>query len=313
MIRYLILFSLLLTDANALYGQKQILPDFHADPSAHLWEGKVWIYPSHDMAGSKFWDMVDWHCFSSDELVNWTDHGVILGLEDIRWADRYAWAPDCMKRNNHYYFYFPADDQIGVAISDSPSGPFKDALGKPLIERHEGNTRVIDPAIFIDDDSTAYLYFGQNALRVVRLKNDMITRDGEIIELEVTNFHEGAWMHKHRDLYYLTYPSYKGDKVANLLEYSIGDSPLGPFRYQGVFFDNDSRNVHHSIIQIGDKWYLFYHVQGPSPYERRVCLEYLRYRKDGTIEVIRMTKKGVGKLNRKQLEWIQCNYSSFKP
>jgi beta-xylosidase len=209
-----------------------------------------------------------------------------------------------MKLNDHYYFYFPADDQIGVAMSDSPSGPFKDALGKPLIERNESNTRAIDPAIFIDDDSTVYLYFGQNALRVVKLKDDMITRDGKIMALEVTNFHEGAWMHKRKGLYYLTYPSYKGDKVANLLEYSIGESPLGPFRYKGVFFNNDSRNVHHSVIQIGDRWYLFYHIQGPTPYERRVCVEYLKYRKDGTIKEIKMTKKGVRKLNRKQLELI---------
>jgi len=303
----MISISLVLFSVGVLYGQKQILPDFHADPSVHIWDGKVWIYPSHDIAGSEFWDMVDWHCFSSDDLINWNDYGTIFSLNDISWASRYAWAPDCMKYNDRYYFYFPADDQIGVAVSDSPSGPFKDALGKPLIERNESNTRVMDPAIFMDDDSTIYLYFGQNALRVVKLKNDMITRDGEIIILEVTNFHEGAWMHKRNGLYYLSYPSYKGDKVANLLEYSIGESPLGPFSYKGVFFDNDSRNVHHSIIQIGRKWYLFYHVQGPSPYERKVCAEYLKYRKDGSIKSIEMTKKGVRKLNKKQQNYLQMN------
>ncbi len=298
-------FTILIMSAGDLSGQKQILPDFHADPSVHIWDGRIWIYPSHDIAGSQYWDMTDWHCFSSDDLMNWTDHGIILSLDDIKWADKYAWAPDCMKHNDRYYFYFPADDQIGIAVSDSPAGPFKDALGRPLIERNESSTRVIDPAVFIDDDSTVYLYFGQNALRVVRLKDDMMTFNGEIIPLEVTNFHEGAWMHECNGLYYLTYASYKGDKVANLLEYSIGESPLGPFSYKGVFFNNDSRNVHHSVIQIGEKWYLFYHVQGPSPYERRVCAEYLQYRKDGTIKDIKMTKKGVKKLSRKQLELIQ--------
>ncbi len=276
------------------YSQKQILPDFHADPSAHVWDGKMWIYPSHDIAGSEFWDMVDWHCFSSADLVNWTDHGVIFSLDDISWAEKWAWAPDCMKRNDRYYFYFTADDQIGVAVSDSPAGPFKDALGKPLIERNESGTRVMDPAIFIDDDEQAYLYFGQNELRVVRLNEDMVTRNGDIVKLEAENFHEGIWVHKIDSIYYLTYPSYKGDKVANLLEYSIGKSPYGPFEYKGVIMDNRSRNIHHSIVKFNDQWYIFYHVQGPSPYERRVCMSRLYYNTDGTIIPVNIAENETG-------------------
>ena len=272
-----------------------ILPDFHADPSAHEWDGKCWIYPSHDIPGSNDWDMTDWHCFSSSDLLTWNDHGVIFSLDDITWADKHAWAPDCMKRNNKYYFYFPADSQIGVAVSDSPSGPFSDPLGHPLITRNEGGTRAIDPAIFVDDDDQAYLYFGQNTLCVVKLNHDMIHRDGEITALQVHNYHEGIWVHKHNDLYYLSYPSEKGDKVANLLEYSIGKSPLGPFEYKGVIMDNRSRNIHHSIAKIGSQWCLFYHIQGPSPYERQVCAEYLYYNPDGTIKFIEMTKQGIGK------------------
>ena len=284
---------LLVEGAGMVFAQKPILPDFHADPSAHEWDGRYWIYPSHDIAGSAFWDMRDWHCFSSSDLVQWKDHGVIFALDDVSWADRWAWAPDCMKRNGKYYFYFTADDRIGVAVSDSPDGPFKDALGKPLIEKDESGTRVMDPAIFIDDDGQAYLYFGQNALRVVKLKEDMISRDGEIISLEVKNFHEGAWMHKRNGLYYLSYPSYQGDLVANLLEYSIGKSPLGPFEYQGIILDNRSRNVHHSIVEFKNHWILFYHVQGPSPYERRVCAEFLEYAENGTIRPVQMTVEGI--------------------
>jgi arabinoxylan arabinofuranohydrolase len=276
-----------------LLAQKQILPDFQADPSAHVFGKTVWIYPSHDIAGSKGWDMVDWHAFSSTDLEHWTDHGIIFGVKDLTWASKYAWAPDCISRNGKYYFYFPADFQIGVAVSKSPAGPFKDALGKPLIARNEGGTTAMDPCIFIDDDGQAYLYYGQNDLRVVKLDKDMITKKGEITNIPVKNFHEGIWMHKRNGLYYLSYPSDKGDSIANQLEYSIGKTPYGPFEYKGIILDNRSRNVHHSIVKFKDKWYLFYHVQGPSHYERRVCLEYLEYNTDGTIKPIKMTKEGV--------------------
>lgn len=273
-----------------LSAQKPILPDFNADPSARVFGKAVWIYPSHDLPGSKGWDMVDWHCFSSTDLKNWTDYGVIFGVKDLTWADKYAWAPDCIKRNGKYYFYFPADFKIGVAVSKSPAGPFKDALGKPLIAKDEGGTTAMDPNIFIDDDKQAYLYYGQNTLCVVKLKKDMITKDGEITKIPLVNFHEGIWMHKRDGLYYLSYPSNKGDKVANLLEYSIGKTPYGPFEYKGIIMDNRSRNVHHSIVEFKGKWYLFYHVQGPSPYERRVCMESLEYNSDGTIKPITMSK-----------------------
>ena len=293
----LLFVTIVFTSLN-LYAQKPILTDFHADPSARVFGDTVWIFPSHDIAGSKWWDMTDWHCFSSTDLVNWKDHGVIFGLKDITWADKYAWAPDCIRRNGKYYFYFPADFQIGVAVSNKPEGPYRDALGKPLIAKDEGGTTVMDPCIFIDDNGQAYLYFGQNGLRVVKLKDDMVTRDGEIKEIPLQNFHEGVWVHKKDNLYYLTYPSYKGNLVANLLEYSVGNSPYGPFEYKGVIMDNRSRNVHHSIIRFKNKWYLFYHVQGPSPYERRVCVEYLEYNPDGTIKPIKMTKDGIKKVKK---------------
>ncbi len=281
--------------AAPAFAQKPILPDFQADPSAHEWDGRYWIYPSHDLPGSKDWDMVDWHAFSSTDLVRWKDHGVIFGLKDLTWAKRWAWAPDAMKRDGRYYFYFPADDQIGVAVSDRPDGPFKDALGRPLVARGESGTRVMDPAIFVDDDGQAYLYFGQNAARVVRLKADMVTRDGPIAEIPLQDFHEGIWMHKRDGLYYLSYCAMRtsGGDMHSMLAYSTSRSPLGPFEYRGVFMDNKSRNVHHSIARFAGEWYLFYHVQGPSWFERRVCAESLRYNPDGTIARVAMTERGV--------------------
>jgi len=145
-----------------LLAQHQVLPDFQADPSARVFNGRLYVYPSHDIAGSKDWDMVDWHVFSTDDMLHWKDHGVIFSLKDVKWATKHAWAPDCIQRNGKYYFYFPADDQIGVAVSNSPTGPFKDALGKPLIAANEAGIRSIDPNIFIDDDGQAWLYFGNS-------------------------------------------------------------------------------------------------------------------------------------------------------
>jgi beta-xylosidase len=294
MIRRGLLFVLALISLSStvLPAQHQVLPDFQADPSARVFHGRLYVYPSHDIAGSKDWDMVDWHVFSTDDMIHWKDHGVIFSLKNITWADKHAWAPDCIERDGKYYFYFPADDQVGVAVADSPTGPFKDALGKPLIARNEaGIVRSIDPNIFIDDDGQAYLYFGNShdKVAVVKLKRDMITRDGPIQVLDLKNYHEGIWVHKRNGLYYFSYPSYRGDLVANLMEYSIAGTPTGPFEYKGVILDNRSRNVHGSIVEFKGKWWLFYHVAGPSPYERRVCMAPLRYDKEGNIKPIKMT------------------------
>jgi len=292
---FAVVFAAALAGASAAEAQKPILPDFEADPSAHEWDGRYWIYPSHDLPGSKDWDMVDWHAFSSTDLLTWTDHGVIFSLQDIPWAKKWAWAPDAMARNGKYYFYATADEQIGVAVADRPEGPFKDALGKPLIARGESGTRVMDPAVFVDDDGQAYLYFGQNAARVVKLKPDMVARDGPIVEVPLQNFHEGIWMHKRNRMYYLSYCAMETStgEMHSRLAYSTASSPLGPFTYRGVFMDNKSANIQHSIVEFGGQGYLFYHVQGSTAYERRVAAEYLDYNADGTIKRVYMTKTGV--------------------
>lgn len=273
-------------------AQRQILPDFHADPSARVFGDTLYVYPSHDAAGARNWDgMVDWHVFSTVDMETWTDHGVIFSLEDISWADKEAWAPDCIERNGKYYFYFPAGGQIGVAVSDSPTGPFQDALGKPLVKKNEAGIRyMIDPCIFIDDDGQAYLYVGgARQLGVVKLRKDMVTRDGPIRRLDMQGFYEGVWIHKRDGTYYASYPTRPPDKMANVMLYSTAKSPLGPFDYAGELIDNQSLNVHGSICAFKDKWYLFYHVEGPSHWERRVCVEPLHYKADGAIEPMAMS------------------------
>lgn len=285
------------------YSQKPILPDFHADPSAHEWDGEYWIYPSTDEPGSTKWEeMKRWECFSSTDLVHWKNHGQIFSLDDISWASNSAFAPDCMKRNGKYYFFFPAEFQIGVAVADAPAGPFKDALNKPLIQANEAGIVAFDPCIFIDDDHTPYLYYGgHQTVGVVRLNDDLLSRDGEIKKLDLKGYSEGIWVHKRKGIYYFSYPSRieRNGQINQLLVYSTSTTPYGPFEYKGVILDNKSRNSHHSIVNFNNQWYLFYHVQGPSGHERRVCVEYLNYNQDGSIIPVEMTKEGIAPIHRK--------------
>lgn len=287
---------------SLVYAGDPILPDFHADPSARVFNGKLYLYPSHDGAGARDWSkMVDWHVFSTNDMKTWTDHGAVFSLKDIKWADKEAWAPDCVARNGKYYFYFPAGGQIGVAVSDSPTGPFKDALGHPLVRKKEAGIRyMIDPNIFIDDDGQAYLYVGGGRqLGVVKLKEDMITRDGGIQILDMPEFYEGVWVHKHKGLYYASYPTRPvgRESRANIMVYSTAESPLGPWKYRGEIIDNHSGNVHGSITEFNGRSYLFYHVAGPSDWERRVCVQELFYHDDGTIMPLRMTPQSNGAQN----------------
>ena len=276
------------------WAQRPILPDFYADPSARVFNGRVYIYPSHDAPGARNWkQMVDWHVFSSDDLITWTDHGVAFSLKDLTWAKEEAWAPDCIARNGKYYFYFPAGSQVGVAVSDSPIGPFKDALGHPLVNRDEAGIHwMIDPNIFIDEDGQAYLYVGgEYKLGVVKLKPDMITRAGPLTRLEMPAYYEGIWVHKHNGVYYASYPTRPETKgsMANVMAYCMAKSPLGPFEFKGPILDNHSGNIHGSIVEFQGHAYLFYHVAGPTTWERRVCMEPLYYNADGTIQPMKMS------------------------
>lgn len=285
---------LVLLGSIRVLAQTPILPDFYADPSARVFGHTLYVYPSHDVAGARDWkQMKDWHVFSTDDMKTWTDHGVIFSLKDISWAKEEAWAPDCIGRDGKFYFYFPAGGQVGVAVADTPVGPFKDALGHPLVRRGEADIHyTIDPDIFIDDDGQAYLYVGGGRqLGVVKLKKDMITRDGPFQRVDMPEFYEGVWIHKRDGIYYASYPTRPDGKNsrANVMVYSMAKSPLGPWTYCGPILDNNSGNIHGSITEFKGKWYLFYHVAGPSTWERRVCVEPLSYNADGTIKPMRMT------------------------
>lgn len=286
--KQLFLIIFILAGMN-LQAQKPILPDFNADPSARVFGKTAWIYPTRDVAGNSNQEKTDWHCFSSDDMENWTDRGVIFGLNSLVWADKGAGSSDCIKENGKYYFYFTVDSQIGVAVSNSPTGPFMDELRKPLIAKNEGGTTACDPNVFIDDNGQPYLIYGQNSLCIVKLKSNLTALDDAPTKLAIKNFHSGAWMYKRNGIYYLSYASTKSGNGANLLEYSMSNSPYGPWYYKGRLLDNNSQSVQHSIVEYKDKWYLFYHIDGTNPNEHKVCMVPLEYNPDGSIKKITLS------------------------
>jgi hypothetical protein len=312
--------------------------DFMADPAVHVFNGRLYIYPSHDWEsgipendnGDHF-NMKDYHVFSMDEVEQGevTDHGVVLRTEDIPWAGRQLWDSDVAFRNGKYYMYFPLKDQndifrIGVAISDTPEGPFV-----PQENPMKGSYS-IDPCIWPDRDGNYYMYFGglwggqlqryrnnkalecailpegdEQALcpKVVRLREDMLEFAEEPRDLVILDengnpltagdserrFFEASWMHHYNGKYYFTYST--GD--THLICYATGDNPYGPFTYQGVILTPVvGWTTHHSIVEYKGKWYLFHHDCVPSEgktWLRSLKVTELKYNPDGTIQTIKGT------------------------
>jgi len=282
--------------------------DYMADPAAHVFNGRLYIYPSHDRRtgitdntrGDAF-DMIDYHVLSLDDLENGdvTDHGVILNIKDIPWVDRQLWDNDVAYKDGKYYLYFAARDtvnawRIGVAIADRPEGPFV-----PEPEPIPGSNN-IDPCVF-EEDGEFYLYYGGGyAPRVAKLSKNMLhfaeqPREVKIIDEKgksVSNspsrrFFEASWMHKYNGKYYFSYST--GE--THLLCYATGDNPYGPFTYQGVILTPvEGWTTHHSIVEYKEKWYLFYHDSRPSggvDWLRSIKVTELNYNPDGTIQTMR--------------------------
>jgi beta-xylosidase len=288
---------------------------YSADPSARVFNDTLFVYPSHDQDTATWFNMKDWHVYSTTDMKTWKDHGVALSLNDLAWAKRFAWAPDCIEKNGKYYFYYPTDQfHIGVAVSDRPYGPFRNPIGKPLLSKDSPgvicNRDFIDPAILMDDDGTAYMFVGQNTVNAIKLNPDMVSYDGKVHIIEGTHkFFEASWVHKYNGKYYLSYSSVDGKIL-----YAMSDSIFGPYQYKGVILDQvNSGTNHHSIVDYKGKWYLFYHTsdlyfqnnphvkrvldwKGINPFRRSICVDYLYYNKDGTIKKVVPTKKGVNKM-----------------
>lgn len=318
--KFLIRFNLLLIFfilmlLNIANGQNPIIRNqFSADPSARVFGNRVYVYPSHDILATegkgrlKWFCMEDYHVFSSDNLTDWTDHGVVVTQNNILWVkpDSYSmWAPDCIERNGKYYFYFPTSPKdtatfgrgftIGVATADKPEGPYT-----PEVTPIKG-VRGIDPNVFIDKDGQAYLYWSAGNIYGAKLKANMLELDSKVDTLgalPTKGLKEGPYMFERNGIYYLTYPHVE-NKIERL-EYAIGNNPLGPFKVTGVIMDESESGCwtnHHSFIQFKNQWYLFYHDKDYSPgfdKLRSIRADSLSFNADGTIKKVIPTLRGVG-------------------
>jgi len=270
------------------------LPGVHADPHIAVFDGVFYIYPTTD--GSDGWRATTFGTWSSRDLVNWEDEGVILDLpRDLAWAEIHAWAPAIARKNGRYYFYFSADKNIGVAVADKPAGPFKDPLGKPLVPRDLfPGMQAIDPMVLVDDDGSAYLYWGQARCKAVKLNADMISFDPEkVIDLTPPGYNEGPFLHKRGATYYLTWSEFDTRDPRYSVAYATGNSPLGPFtKSQDNPILSQRGSIlgagHHSIMQLPghDEWIIAYHrfrIPDGNGYNRETCLSPLRHGADGRL------------------------------
>lgn len=272
-----------------------ILEGFTADPHAMVFDDTYYVYPTSD---KDQWLTTDFSAWSSKDLVHWHKEGVVLDVtQDLQWANLRAWAPAMIRRDGKYFFYFCADQKIGVATHDAPTGHFADALGRPLIapsEAHPG--QVIDPFAFIDDDAQAYLYYGQGNLYVAKLNRDMISFEGEPQALTPSHFNEGVFMIKRQGTYYFMWSENDARDTGYQVAYGTSASPLGPIAIppDNVILRKRGPAVgtgHLSVVQVPgtDRWYIFYHrhaIPNGNGYLRETCLARMEFEADGRIKPV---------------------------
>lgn len=295
---------------SPMYNSWMKGPLYTADPSARVWNinGKevLYVYTSHDMEPAQGCDRMDrYHVFSTEDMVNWTDHGEIMNAATVRkqagWGcEGFMWAPDCVYNptNKTYYLYFPHPTNaanwnstwlIGVATSKFPDKEFR-------VQGYlEGMPAEIDPCVFVDDDGQPYIYNGGGGKMYggKLKKNDWTKLDGAMTSMTgMSDFHEGAWVHKRNGIYYLSYAD--NNPGANRLRYATSSSPLGPWKHEGIYLQPTTCDTSHgSIVEYKGQWYAFYHTSDASGQGnlRSVCVDKLYYNSDGTIQEVKQTRE----------------------
>lgn len=312
----LTLFAAVAASGNMCLAQNPIVQTMYtADPAPMVYNDKLYLYTSHDEDNSTWFAMNNWKLYTTTDMVNWTDHGVVMKYTDFSWAKGDAWAAQCIERNGKFYMYAPVINKennspaVGVAVADSPYGPFYDALGKPLVQTKTGD---IDPTVFIDDDGQAYLYWGNPNCYYVKLNESMISYEGEIVSIPLTEetfgkrdndprrstlYEEAPWLYKRQNLYYLLWA---GGPIPEHLGYSTSKSPTGPWKYGGVLMPTEGGSFtnHPGIIDFKGKTYLFYHngdLPGGGGFTRSVCVDEVKFNADGSIQQLKMNKEGITK------------------
>lgn len=281
---------------------------YTADPAALVYKNKVYLYTGHDEApkGVYSYVMNNWLCFSSEDMVHWEEHPSPLKISDFSWASGDAWAGQVIERDGKFYWYVAISHAtihgkaIGVAVSDSPTGPFKDALGKALITNDmTTQTKIswddIDPTAMIDDNGQAYLIWGNTKCYYAKLNKNMIELDGPIQTIDLPHYTEAPWINKHANWYYLSYAYEFPEKTA----YAMSRKITGPYEFKGILNElaGNSNTNHQAIIEFKGKNYFIYHngalAADAGSFHRSVCIDRLYYNKDGTMRRVIMTSEGV--------------------
>ncbi len=299
-------------------GNPIVRDKFTADPAPMVHDGRLYLYVGHDeyyegqdsASGGKEFNITEWLCYSTPDMKTWTDHGAVLAPEDFAWAKSgSAWASQVVEKNGKFYYFTTviADEPysgyaVGVAVADSPTGPFKDAIGRPLVtdDMTDNGTRGwwndIDPTVLIDGDD-AWLCWGNGTCFLARLTPDLTAIDGDIRVLDMPRYIEGPWLHKHDGTYYLTYASMGRGREA--ISYATAPSMDGPWTPRGELTGEaeNSFTIHPGIIEFDGHWYLFYHnavleIDGhPGAIGRRsVCVDTLAYTPDGLLLPVAQTR-----------------------
>lgn len=294
-------------------GNPLIKDKFTADPAPMVHNGRLYLYVGHDeyyegqdgASGGREFNITEWLCYSTKDMKKWVDHGSVLKPTDFKWAVGEAWASQVVEKNGKFYYFTTVQagepftgKAVGVAVSDSPTGPFVDAIGKPLVHDKmtdngaRGWWNDIDPTVLIEGDE-AWLCWGNGTCFMAKLKPNLTELDGEIKVINLPRFVEGPWLHKKDDLYYLTYASM--GRGRETIAYATSKSMEGPWEYRGVLTGEaeNSFTIHPGIIEYKDKWYLFYHnavltidgIKGAIG-RRSVCVEELHYNEDGTMKYV---------------------------
>lgn len=331
---------LLMPLAASSFAANPIVPGWYADPEIRIFDGQYWIYPtwSADLTTpapattftpaqakqrtnpeiwAPFLKQTFLDAFSSKDLVHWTKHPHVLDIKDVSWAAYAVWAPSAIAANGKYYLFFGANDiknneqlgGIGVAVSDKPQGPFKDALGKPLIGQIHNGAQPIDQMVFKDDDGQFYMYYGGwKHCNVVKLSKDLLSvepfADGTIYK-EITpdkDYVEGSFMVKRKGIYYLMWSDGEWTGPDYSVSYAMSSSPIGPFKNMGKILQQDATIArgagHHSVVNIpgSEDWYIVYHrrpLDTDDGNHRQLAIDHLYFNADGSIQEVKMTNQGI--------------------
>ena len=298
-----------------------IFPGWYADPEGAVLDGQYWVFPTYS---ADFDDQTFLDAFSSPDLVHWTKHPRVLDRKDVAWARRAMWAPAIVHANGLYYLFFAANDVhegetggIGVATASRPEGPYKDALGKPLINEIVNGAQPIDQFVFRDDDGQYYMYYGGwGHCNMAKLSPDLMSivpfDDGtRFKEVTPENYVEGPFMMKRKGKYYFMWSEGGWGGPDYCVAYAVADSPFGPFRRVGKILQQDPAVAtgagHHSVIKVPgkDEYYIVYHrrpLNETGRDSRATCIDRLCFEKDGTIRPVKMTFEGVKKVKAPKRE-----------